>query len=283
MVLAMGSFVVNDTFVKLVGTSLPVGELVAVRGSMSVLLIALIGARQGILSGMPQIASRMVLGRALLDLIATLLFVSALMHMHIANLTAVMQAVPLAVAMLSVAFLGETIGWRRTLAISLGFIGVLFIVKPDPRAFSLYEALALAIVFAVAMRDLVTRRIPASIPTLIVALANAGFVTAGGVALGLTQGFVTPQVWQVGYLAIAAVFLASGYMFMVATLRLGELTATAPFRYSIMVFAIISGILVFHELPDLLAIAGMVLIVATGLYAAHREARLKDISRMQSQ
>ena len=73
-------------------------------------------------------------------------------------------------------------------------------------------------------------------------------------------------------LALAACFLSSGYLLMVATLRVGELTATAPFRYSVMVFAIISGILVFGEFPDGIAVAGMALIVACGLYAAHREA-----------
>lgn len=74
---------------------------------------------------------------------------------------------------------------------------------------------------------------------------------------------------------------------MVSTLRLGELTATAPFRYSVMLFAIVSGIIVFGEFPDKVAILGMVLIVVCGLYAAHREARrarvLKDSARMPAQ
>lgn len=275
MVLAMGSFVANDTMVKLVGMSLPVGEIIALRGIMAVLFIAAICAAQGVLASLPQLRNRHVLMRASLDLIATILFISALMHMQIANLTAVMQAVPLAVALLSVIFLNERLGWRRSSAIVLGFIGVLLIVKPAPQAFTIYDVFALLVVAAVAVRDLVTRRIPSRVPTQIVALANAVFVTIGGATLLLFQGHVTPQGWQIAYLAIAAVFLASGYMFMVATLRLGELSATAPFRYTIMIFAIMSGILVFEEFPDWLAIMGMALIVATGLYAAHREAKLK--------
>ena len=113
---------------------------------------------------------------------------------------------------------------------------------------------------------------PARIPTFVVALGNAGFVTAGGALLALVQGAQWPEPWQAALLALAAVFLSSGYLFMVATLRLGDLSGTAPFRYSIMVFAIISGIAVFGEFPDGIAILGMVLIVASGLYAAHREA-----------
>jgi S-adenosylmethionine uptake transporter len=279
MVLAMGTFVLNDTCVKAIGTSLPVGEIVAVRGAFTVALIALIGARQGVLGTAPLIFSGHVFARAALDLVGTLLFVTALMHMPIANLTAILQAVPLAVAVMSALFLGETVGVRRSTAIVVGFIGVLMIVKPAPQTFSVYEAFALTIVFSLAARDIITRRIPANVPTLIVALANAVFVTLGGIGLGLIEGFATPQLWQVGLLVLAALFLAIGYLFMVATLRLGDLSATAPFRYSILVFAILAGILVFGEIPDTLAVLGMALIVATGLYAAHREAKVKEASR----
>ncbi len=276
MVLAMGSFVTNDTLIKLVGHSLPVGEIIMVRGVIAMLLIGYICYRQGMIADLPHIGNRMVMLRACLDLASTIAFVTALMHMQIANLTAVMQAVPLAVALLSMVFLRERVGWRRMSAIVLGFIGVLMIVKPSVTSFNIYESLALLIVFAVAVRDLLTKRIPKRIPTFVIALANASFVTAGGAILCSIQGFTMPDARQFALLALAAVFLASGYLFMVATLRLGELSGTAPFRYSIMVFAIVSGIAVFGELPDGIATIGMVLIVATGLYAAHREARLSD-------
>jgi drug/metabolite transporter (DMT)-like permease len=280
MVLAMGSFVLNDTMVKLVGKSLPVGEIIALRGIMAALFIAAICVAQGVLASLPQLRHKSVLARASLDLITTILFITALMHMQIANLTAVLQAVPLVVALLSVLFLGEKVGWRRTTAIVLGFIGVLLIVKPASQTLTHYDFFALLVVVAVAVRDLVTKRIPVRVPTLIVALANAAFVTLGGVILLAFEGYVVPRMWQLAYLGVAAIFLASGYMFMVATLRLGDLSATAPFRYTIMIFAIISGGLVFGEFPDGLAIMGMALIVASGLYAAHREARLKHTSGM---
>ena len=164
-------------------------------------------------------------------------------------------------------------------AIVLGFIGVIMIVKPSVATFNVYEALALIIVFGVALRDIVTKRIPARIPTFVIALGNAGFVTIGGAVLSAFQGVQWPELWQFGLLVMAAFFLSSGYLFMVATLRLGDLSGTAPFRYSIMVFAIISGIVVFREFPDWVSILGMALIVGTGLYAAHREARLSDSAR----
>ena len=281
MVLAMACFVTNDSFVKVVGASLPVGEIVWIRGALSALMIFAVCAQQGVLDDLSQMASAQVMARGGLDLIGSLLFVTALMHMEIANLTAILQAVPLVVAVFSVMFLGERVGWRRASAIALGFLGVMLIVRPSPASFTLYDAMALGIVLAVALRDLVTRVIPAKVPTLIIALANAVFVTLGGLALAATENFVVPQAWQIACLAAAALFLGLGYLFMVSTLRLGNMSATAPFRYSIVVFAIISGIMVFGEFPDLLAIVGMGLIVATGLYAAHREAIVKDTSRLR--
>ncbi len=282
MVLAMGSFVINDTCIKLIGTALPVGELVAVRGALAACFIAVICASQGVLSQAPAMFSRIVSARALLDLVGTLFFIAALMHMEIANLTAILQAVPLAVAVFSVVFLKERIGWRRSLAIAAGFIGVLMIVRPAPQTFSIYEGLALSIVLALAVRDIITRRIPARVPTLIIALANALYVTAGGALLGLYQGFIQPEPWHIVLLVVSALFLGTGYMFMVATLRIGDLSATAPYRYTIVLFAIISGVVVFGEYPDGYAYLGMGLIVAAGIYAAHREARLRAIARTGS-
>lgn len=273
MVCAMGSFVCNDTIVKVVGPSLPTGELIMLRGIISLLIITAICHHQGVLPDLPKLANKPVILRNTFDLISTVAFVTALMHMPIANLTAVMQAVPLAVTLLSMAFLGERVVGQRIVAVVLGFIGVLLIVKPSVTNANLYEGLALIIVFCVASRDLVTRRIPARIPTFLVALGNAGFVTVGGTGLALVQGLQWPEPWQMGLLALAACFLSSGYLLMVATLRLGELSVTAPFRYSIMVFAIVSGILVFNQFPDLLATLGMALIVGTGLFAARREAK----------
>ena len=96
----------------------------------------------------------------------------------------------------------------------------------------------------------------------------------GGLAFGLYQGFQSVALWQFGLLAAAATLLATGYVFMVSTLRVGDLSGTAPFRYSNVLFAIILGMVIFGEFPDAVSYAGMALIIAAGLYAAHREAKL---------
>ncbi len=274
MVAAMACFILNDTCIKMIGTSLPLGEIIAIRGVLSVLVIAAICAHQGVLGSVPQLFTPKVMARSLLDVAGTFMFLAALRHMPIANLTAILQSVPLAVVLVSVVFLKEKVGLRRTAAILAGFLGVVLIVRPTPSTFTIYELMALGIVLTLAFRDLITKRIPAHIPTFIIALANASFVCLGGIAFGLYQGFQDVALWQLGLLCTAALLLASGYMFMVSTLRLGELSGTAPFRYSNVVFAIVLGMVFFSEFPDAISYAGMALIIAAGLYAAHREARL---------
>ena len=274
MVIAMACFILNDSCIKIIGTTLPLGQIITIRGVLSVLVVAMICAHQGVLGSLPTLFTPKVLARSLLDVAGTFLFLTALMHMPLANLTAILQSVPLAVVLVSVIFLKEKVGMRRTAAIVTGFLGVLLIVRPTPSTFTIYELLALGIVFILAFRDLITKRIPAHIPTFIIALANASFVALFGIIFGIYQGFLAVAPWQFGLLAAAAVLLATGYVFMVATLRLGDLSGTAPFRYSNVLFAIILGMVFFGEFPDALSYAGMGLIIAAGLYAAHREAVL---------
>src|SRR5262249_832123 len=146
MVAASASFVINDTCIKLLAGQLPVGEIVAIRGAFATIIIACICWHQNALGSAPAIVSRHVLSRAGLDLIGTLLFIPALMPMPIANLTSIMQAVPLIVLGLAAIWLKEHVGWRRTSAVLVGLLGVILIVKPTPQTFTIYEGFALSIV-----------------------------------------------------------------------------------------------------------------------------------------
>jgi drug/metabolite transporter (DMT)-like permease len=272
MVITTACFVGGDTCIKLIGTTLPLGEIICLVGLLSTAFLSLICAQQGVLNSSSMIFTRTVLLRSLFDVLGSFMFVSALMHMPLANLSAVMQSVPLVVVVVAVIFLGEKVGLARSAAVITGFVGVLLIVKPSPQTVTIYEFLAIGTVIVVALRDLVTKRIPAHVPLLIIALANAIFVSLSGFGFGLMQGFQNVEVWQLASLVGAGLFVTCGYFFIVATVRLGELSATAPFRYTEVVFAIIAGTLVFNEYPDLHSYVGMALVIAAGLYAAHREA-----------
>jgi drug/metabolite transporter (DMT)-like permease len=274
MVLAMVAFVLNDTLVKRFTAEVPIGQLVAVRGAFTVLFILVICHWQGALKHLDQILTPKLALRASLDLVGTLAFIVALKNMPIANLTAIIQTAPLAVTAFGVFILGEKVGWRRTLSITTGFLGVLLIVRPAPASFTIYEALAIGIVVVLALHDTVTRRIPAQVRTGIIALANATFVTIGGSVLGAVQGFKALTGAEVLSLAVAAVLLGLGYFLMILTLRGADIAQTAPFRFTVVLFAVLSSIFVFGETPDRWVIGGIILIVMAGIYTLRREAKL---------
>jgi S-adenosylmethionine uptake transporter len=272
MVITTACFVAGDTCIKLIGTSLPVAQVIGLIGLVSSLFLLLVCGQQGILKTVPLIFTRTVLLRSLFDTMGSFMFVSALMHMPLANLSSVMQSVPLVVVAVGVIFLGEKAGLSRIAAVIAGFVGVLLIVKPSPQTITVYEIFAVGAVIVVAFRDLVTKRIPAHVPLLVIALANAIFISLSGFGVGVVQGFKNVEAWQWALLLGAGLFVTISYFFIVATVRLGELSATAPFRYSEVVFAIIAGILVFGEYPDAISYVGMALVICAGLFAAHREA-----------
>jgi hypothetical protein len=150
-------------------------------------------------------------------------------------------SVPLAVVLVSVIFLKEKVG-LRTAAILAGFLGVLLIVRPTPSTFTIYELMALGIVFILAFRDLITKRIPAHIPTFIIALANASFVCLGGIAFGLHQGFQNVALWQFGCFAPPPCFWP----------RLCSWFRPAPTSWQQPLFppfAILLGMVIFSAIP----------------------------------
>jgi drug/metabolite transporter (DMT)-like permease len=272
MIITTACFVAGDTCLKLIGTSLPLGEVIALIGAFSTIFLSVICALQGIFKDVPLIFTRSVALRSSMDMLGSFMFVAALIHMPFANLSAIMQSVPLCVVVFAVVFLGEKAGIERIGAVIAGFIGVLMVVKPSLQTFSIYELLALSTVAVVAVRDLVTKNIPATVPLMVIALGNAVFVTISGFFYGLVQGFQSVSGWQIALLLIAGLLITVGYILIVLTVRLGELSATAPFRYAEVIFAIIAGIVVFNEYPDLLSYFGMALIISAGIYAARYEA-----------
>jgi S-adenosylmethionine uptake transporter len=283
MAIAMAAFVSNDTLLKLLSQELPVGTLIFVRGVFASLVLFAATAFSGALPKLPQMLSRNVLIRSLSDVVSTILFISALVHMPIGNLTSVVQAAPLAVTALAAIVLKEHVGWRRTLAMVTGFLGVMLIMRPSTGGFDRYSVMALMVVAGVAVRDILTRRISASVPALIVALANSIFVVIGAFGLALLEGgLVMPNGYQMVHLAAAGVFLSLGYLFMVQTLRYADISASATIRFSVVLWALLSGVAMFGEWPDRYAIVGILLIVGAGVYTLHREATLRKQSAAQA-
>lgn len=274
MVLSMALFALEDMFVKLLSSHLPVGQIVMILGGFGGLVFwALLIARGKRLFTRNLLRPAVIIRNAG-EVIGTLGFVSALALTELSSASAILQALPLVIVLGAAVFLRESVGWRRWMAILAGFAGVLLIVKPGAAGFSPLSLLAVVGVIGLALRDLTTRGIPSTVPSnQLSASAFLALVPAGAVLMGLTEtAFVPVSLMDVLRFMACVAFGVAGYALLVMATRVGEASVIAPFRYSRLVFALIIAVVVFGERPDAMTLVGSAIIVGSGSYAMWREA-----------
>ncbi|MBB5516225.1 drug/metabolite transporter (DMT)-like permease [Rubricella aquisinus] len=279
MIGAMGAYTFNDALVKLASLELGLYQIMVVRGIMATALLGTIAWVKGAFRRpVPRGDRWPVALRTGAEIGGTLCFLTALTQMPLANASAVLQITPLAVTLAAAVFLGEPLGWRRLSAIAVAFLGVLFIIKPGFAGFDQAALWAVAAVGFIVLRDLATRRLSAQVSSYQVAFLTAGAITFTGIVLSPTQDWVAmaPATWAI--LAGAAGFILLGYICSVAVMRVGEIAYVAPFRYTVMIWAIGLGYLVFGDIPDGWTVFGMLIVTLTGVYAFRREQRLARIT-----
>ncbi len=269
---SMAAFTVNDTLVKVVGQDMPLFQLVATRGALATILVFFLARHLGALHlDFSRHDKWLVVFRCLAELSATFFFLTALMHMPLANITAVLQALPLTVTLGAALFFQEKIGWRRIGAIAMGFVGMLLIVRPSPDGFSIYAIYALIAVASVTARDLITRRMSAEVPSMVVTLATSLSITSVAAIVSVFEGWVPVSTASGAMVASAAVFVLMGYLFSVMVMRVGEVGFIAPFRYSSLLWALGLGWAVFGDWPDSITLFGAALVVGAGMFTLFRE------------
>ncbi len=275
MMISMAGFTCNDAFLKSLAGELPLFQAVCLRGAIATLLIACLAWQQGALRFRAGRRDRkLILQRTVGEIGGTACFLTALFNMPIANASAILQSVPLAVTLGAALFLGEPVGWRRYLAIGVGFLGVLIIVRPGSEGFNAYSLWAVAAIGFIVLRDLSTRSLSPDVPGVgVVLIASAAMTIAAGIASTL-DGWRPVEASHALRLCVSAVCLIVGYLFGVMTMRIGEIGFVAPFRYTLIIWAILFGILMFGEWPDAWMLAGSAVVVASGLYTFQRERAL---------
>ena len=281
---AMFCFISSDALVKWVTLSLPLGEAIFLRGLVaSTIMAAAIAGSGDWRAWRALIEPRMGL-RLVGEVGATAFYLVALVHMPIANVTAVFQATPLVMTASAAVFLGETVGARRWAAIAVGLVGVTIIVRPGLEGFDAWSLAVLASVGFVALRDIATARIPNGAPTGLVTFATAVSVTGLGLALrpfeaviGRNVEWMVPDPFVGALVGLNAVALLGGYVGLLIATRLAETSAIAPFRYTLLVWSFLFGVVVFGQYPDAATLVGAAIVVATGLYAFHRERRSRGV------
>ncbi len=275
MLAAMGSLIFNDAFLKMAAAEVPTGEAIFLRGVFATLLCTAAIAGTAGIGAMRQMASLWVQARASADVMGTILYLTALMHMPIADATAILQFTPLALTAGAALFLGARVGWRRWMATAVGLVGVLIIVRPGGTGFNAYSLVALSAIGFVAARDLLTRRVGAHVPSLVVAASSAVAVSAGALTLTLVETWIWPSPYALALLLIAGIGLVGGNYWIVVAMRTGEIAAVAPFRYSASLWAIAAGLAVWGEVPEIWTWSGIAIVTGAGVYTILRESSLK--------
>lgn len=277
MVAAMAGFAIEDAVIKHLAGSLPVGQIMMLIGLGGALVFGLLAHRRGYSLFVPEFARGAVLLRNLSEMLGAAAFVMAIVLAPLAAVTAILQAMPLAVTLGAALFLREPVGWRRWSAILIGFAGVLLIIRPGSAAFEPASLLAVIAVFGLSARDLATRRVPARIHSLQLSGWGFGMVAPAGLLLLLASGTapVVPTAADWGWIAAALSAGVLAYAALVGATRLGDIAVTTPFRYSRLIFAMIIGLVIFGEIPDAMTLAGSALVVGAGLYTLWRQMLLQ--------
>ena len=273
VIAAMAGFALEDTAIKVLSETLPVGEILVI---LAVACAALFGL-WAVIKG-DRIFARhnwrpKPLLRAATEGFAAVSFATALAMVDISVVGAVFQSMPLVVTFAAALFLGETVGWRRWSAIAIGFVGVLMIIRPGLSGFDPNVLWVLVAVVMVATRDLMTRVMDAKVPSSVVSFqAFLAVIPAGLLKFWFAgESLQLPGTTEASLLVAATGCAIFGYSCIVAGMRLGDASAVTPFRYTRLVFSMAAGIVVFGERPDLMTFLGSALIIASGLYTFLRE------------
>lgn len=282
MVIATGSYLINDTMMKIATVGLPPYEVLFIRGVMASLwgfplLLALGYGKQ-----LPLILSPRVLTRNLFEVAAILAYIIALANMPIADATALGQLTPLLMILGTSILFREKIGGLRMALIGVGFIGAVMVAQPTMQGVSPYVVLALANAAFCAARDIAGRRIAAEVPGMVVAMSAVVVVLVGaGIAHLVSEQWVPPELHHLLLLGGSGLFLVFGHFFIFMAYRVGQTATVAPFYYFFTFWAVISGVVVFNQLPNMLAIAGIVLVVVSGIAVVllgERQRRLAPVA-----
>lgn len=266
MLTAMGVLIGSDTCMKLALPDAPFFQLVVMRGIGGVLVCLLLLLVLGQGRDISRAVNPMLLARGACEVVANFAFTLALFNMAIADLTAIAQTCPLFVLLGAWLIWGERLQTPQLLLIGLGMCGALLVAQPGTSAASPYAVLGFFTAIAAAVRDLITRKVPGEIPALVVALTVLAMLTLAGVAgMLLFETPVVPQPRTMGLMLFAGALMVGGHACVYLAYRIAPARTVAPFMYSLTLWAVLAGLLLFDDVPNPLAIAGMALVALAGL------------------
>ena len=280
MMVCMSAFVLNDAFVRLAGNSLPLAQILFIRGLITTIVLLTFAIYGGVFSSKVSKKDKWrIFFRSIAEALTSYFFLTAVMNMPFANVTAILQILPMTVTLAAVFVFKEKVGIIRITLILAGFLGVVLIINPSTDGFNLYAIYALIAVFLITTRDLITRKISSSVPTLLPTVSASFGVLIFSVFLLINTPFQPLNTQNSLFILLAAFFIIFGYYTAVLVMRSGEISFISPFRYSAILFALILGLIFFDEKPEKTAFFGIVIVMVAGIFLMLRNSSIqKDLN-----
>jgi drug/metabolite transporter (DMT)-like permease len=266
LVMAIGLFIASDTVSKFAFAQVPVFEVVALRAAAAALVCIALIIANGQSKFLKLALNPFALARGVCEVGANLGFTLGIVHLPLADVTAIAQTAPLLLLIGANVFYGERLGSSRIALIALGIAGAMLVAQPGSTAASIYALYGFLVAVSAAGRDLITRKVPTEIPALVVALAVLLVLTlAGTTAMLATETSIWPSPIDSLRILAAGLLMIGGHVGIYYAFKHAPARTLAPFLYALTIWAVLLGAIFFGEYPNALAIAGMVLIVTAGI------------------
>lgn len=275
-------FALQDAITKHLTDTVPVSQLVVIRFFFFALFALAYASRKtslrlAFVSQWP----RVQILRGLLITAEIGLFAFGLHFMGLAELHSIFACFPLIITALSVPLLAEQVGWRRWIAILVGFIGTLIIIQPGSEAFSPYALIPIVCALLYAIYNLLTRKVSRqdSFETSLLYFGVIGFISSMLVAPFFWQALDTTEILWLLLISVISIF---SHLFLIKSLELAPAVILQPFNYFILVWASIIGYSFYDEVLPMTTIIGGLIVVASGIYIGRREYIQAKLQRRQT-
>jgi drug/metabolite transporter (DMT)-like permease len=262
----------SDAVSKALTERYPVGELIFLRGLFIMVPVLWMAHARGGVAALTMVDVRGQLARAGLFVISSALFVTSLSVLPLPLVTSLSFVSPIFMTVLAIPLLGERVVWQTWCAVIAGFAGVAIAIDPSGSAWSWAALLPVIGAMAGALRDNLTRRISRRESSTAILFYSMGLNMLFAL-LTVPFGWRWPAGIDLGLFAAIGLLMGTGQFMSVEALRLCEVSLLAPLRYVMILWSIVLGVLVWHQLPNLLALVGTAIIMASGIYVVRRQSR----------
>ena len=276
MMICMSAFVLNDAFVRLAGDSLPLAQILFIRGLITTAVLLSFAIYGGVFSlTISKKDKWRIFFRSIAEGFTAYFFLTAVMNMPFANVTAILQILPMTVTLAAAFVFKEKVGVFRSLLIIFGFLGVILIINPSADGFNLYAIYALIAVVLITTRDLITRKLSSEVPAILPTVSASIGVLLFSVILLINTPLQPLNTQNSLFISLAAFFIIFGYYTAVLVMRIGEISFISPFRYTAILFALILGLVFFDEKPDIISFVGIVIVMLAGIVLMMRNSSVQ--------